>query len=217
MTDLDRKNEMITYLNENDYKVNHVLNIIQSYNSKKYENIVQIYRNKLYEIEDLFKQNNLSFYSENSLRIILLDYFNGMLADASLALKYVTDNISELPKDSIFLPLLIRMNLLFMKDYNKVCKEFSNFQFDKHIELVIIFYFANCEYYLPGELTFKYNEVKYILNKLKLISVASKLDNYVLNIIETKENSINNLCNNIERQLSDMDLEDKVKKIENPK
>jgi len=192
MTEIEVKNETIGTLNCVSADIGRINKGLKELYSRDFFNIAEIYMDKMYKLENLLKENGMTFYTGNILGAIVLYYFDQILEESYGYLDKIAENVTDFP-DNYFLQYIVLLrgfkNVLL---YERLCKKMQKFSLED-IDICAYEFFKSREFYnyRPDWFYKNYSDLKNVLVKLGID--YKDMDYLVEPIIEKQEKSISNL------------------------
>lgn len=192
ITELEVKNETIISLNLISADIGHMNRGLKTLYSKEFTNSAEIYKEKMFELEDLLKQNGMTFYTDNILGAIVLHYFDEVLEESYKPFNKISDNFTDFPNNYILQRVVLLCNLKYVLQYESICRKFQSFSLNDISKCAYKFFKSRVFYnYSPNWFYKTYEVLLKILIKLGIDYGEMDLD--VIPIIEKQEKDIKNL------------------------
>lgn len=194
MSEINAKNEYIRALNLASVDFYKIIGGLKEFYGRDFPNVANIYRDKINSLQQIFEQNNMTFFTGNILGTIILYYFDSLYGFCVKSVGQIGKNLYDIMDENyLVIKACLLFNLPLAKTYEGDCNKLKEFKLDEKLLNPIIYFYKSTKFYnySPGWFNSSYEELKEILKKLNIN--IPKLDSKIKPIISKREKQISEL------------------------
>ena len=200
-TELDERNLFITRANRIESNVDEAINKIRkiSYGNINLKNYAEIYREKVFDLEELFKNNGLSYFgqedSETRVRSAISMYLTTEMLELLEMLNIIAKKLGGLNILYLNKTTSKLANILigkFVEQYKNKIDEFSDFSLNENLKDILLEKLLDDRYYIYSEGNFIdfYNAMFEVMRKLGFEDVFLELDEEIKPLVVKQEQAL---------------------------